>query len=85
MADLLQGEKQFHLQVTPDQVGKYVILPGDPGRVPRIAAYLDHAEQIASNREYTTFTGTLHGEKVSVVSTGIGGPSAAIAVEEQIK
>lgn len=46
MADLLQGEKQFHLQVTPDQVGKYVILPGDPGRVPRIAAYLDHAEQM---------------------------------------
>ena len=85
MADLLQGEKQFHLQVTPDQVGKYVILPGDPGRVPRIAAYLDHAEQIASNREYTTFTGTLHGEKVRVVSTGIGGPSAAIAVEELIK
>ena len=82
MADLLQGEKQFHLQVTPDQVGKYVILPGDPGRVPRIAAYLDHAEQIASNREYTTFTGTLHGEKVSVVSTGIGGPSASIAMEE---
>lgn len=85
MADLLQGEKQFHLQVTPEQIGKYVILPGDPGRVPRIAAYLDHAEQIASNREYNTFTGMLHGEKVSVVSTGIGGPSAAIAVEELIK
>ena len=85
MADLLQGEKQFHLQVTADQVGKYVILPGDPGRVPKIAAYLEQAEQIAYNREYNTYTGILNGEKVSVVSTGIGGPSAAIAVEELIK
>ena len=85
MADLLQGEKQFHLQVTPDQVGKYVILPGDPGRVPKIAAYLEQAEQIACNREYHTYTGILDGTKVSVVSTGIGGPSAAIAVEELVK
>mgnify|MGYP001088192669 CR=1 FL=1 len=85
MADLLQGEKQFHLQVTADQVGKYVILPGDPGRVPKIATYLEQAEQIAYNREYNTYTGILNGEKVSVVSTGIGGPSAAIAVEELIK
>lgn len=85
MADLLQGEKQFHLQVTADQIGKYVILPGDPGRVPKIAAYLENAAQIAYNREYNTYTGILNGEKVSVVSTGIGGPSAAIAVEELIK
>ncbi len=85
MADLLQGEKQFHLQVTADQVGKYVVLPGDPGRVPKIAAYLENAEQISYNREYNTYTGILNGEKVSVVSTGIGGPSAAIAVEELIK
>ncbi len=82
---LLQGDKQFHLQVTAEQIGKYVILPGDPGRVPKIAAYLEHAEQVASNREYNTYTGTLNSEKVSVVSTGIGGPSAAIAVEELIK
>lgn len=85
MADLLQGEKQFHLQVTEDQIGKYVILPGDPGRVPKIAAYLENAQSVACNREYNTYTGFLCGEKVSVVSTGIGGPSAAIAVEELVK
>ncbi len=82
---LLDENIQFHLKTTSDQVGKYVILPGDPGRVEKIAKYLDNAEFIASNREYTTYTGTLLGEKVSVVSTGIGGPSAAIAVEELIR
>ncbi|MBQ8410422.1 MAG: uridine phosphorylase [Ruminiclostridium sp.] len=82
---LLQENIQFHLKVTKDQVGKYVILPGDPGRVEKIAKYLDNAEFVASNREYTTYTGYLLGEKVSVVSTGIGGPSAAIAVEELIR
>ncbi|MGN0597839.1 MAG: nucleoside phosphorylase [Ruminiclostridium sp.] len=76
---------RFHLQVTSEQVGKYVILPGDPGRVPEIAKYLDNAVQIAENREFNTYTGTLLGEKVSVVSTGIGGPSAAIAMEELIR
>ena len=82
---LLDENIQFHLKTTADQVGKYVILPGDPGRVEKIAKYLDNAQFIASNREYTTYTGTLLGEKVSGVSTGIGGPSAAIAVEELIR
>lgn len=82
---LLDENIQFHLKTTAEQVGKYVILPGDPGRVEKIAKHLDNAEFIASNREYTTYTGTLLGEKVSVVSTGIGGPSAAIAVEELIR
>lgn len=82
---LLKEDIQFHLKVTSEQVGKYAILPGDPARVEKIARYLDNAEFIASNREYTTYTGTLMGEKVSVVSTGIGGPSAAIAVEELIR
>lgn len=82
---LLDENIQFHLKTTAEQVGKYVILPGDPGRVEKIAKYLDDAQFIASNREYTTYTGTLLGEKVSVVSTGIGGPSAAIAVEELIR
>ena len=82
---LLQENIQFHLKTTAEQVGKYVILPGDPGRVEKIAKHLDNAEFVASNREYTTYTGTLLGEKVSVVSTGIGGPSAAIAVEELIR
>lgn len=82
---LLQDDIQFHLRVTPEQVGKYVILPGDPGRVEKIAEHFDNAHFVASNREYTTWTGTLLGEKVSCVSTGIGGPSAAIAIEELIR
>lgn len=82
---LLQNDIQFHLRVTPEQVGKYVILPGDPGRVEKIAEHFDNAHFVASNREYTTWTGTLLGEKVSCVSTGIGGPSAAIAIEELIR
>lgn len=81
---LFASERQFHLAVKPEEVGKYVILPGDPGRVPKIAALLDNAVQMAQNREYNTYTGALCGEKVSVVSTGIGGPSAAIALEELV-
>ena len=73
---------KYHIECTADDIGKYCILPGDPGRCEKIAAYLDNAQFVTSNREYTTFTGYLLGEKVSVVSTGIGGPSAAIAVEE---
>lgn len=75
-------EQQFHIHCTSDDVGKYCILPGDPGRVPKIAALLDNAKQVAQNREYNVWTGTLLGEKVTVCSTGIGGPSAAIAMEE---
>lgn len=73
---------QFHIQCTPGQVGKYCILPGDPGRCQAIAQWFDHPAFVQQNREYTTYTGTLLGEPVSVVSTGIGGPSAAIAMEE---
>lgn len=79
-----QSDYQFHLHIRPGDVGKYVILPGDPGRCKRIAEYFDDPKLIASNREFTTYTGTLNGEKVSVCSTGIGGPSAAIAMEELI-
>jgi len=77
-------ELQYHIQMKKGDVGRYVFLPGDPGRCEKIAAYFDNPQQIAYNREYNTYTGTLLGEKVSVVSTGIGGPSAAIAVEELI-
>lgn len=76
--------KEFHIQTTPEIVGKYVILPGDPGRCEKIAKYFDHAEKVAQNREFVTYTGELDGEKVSVCSTGIGGPSASIAMEELI-
>ena len=75
-------EKQFHLHCVEGDVGRYCILPGDPGRCEKIAALFDDPVFISSNREYTIYTGTLLGEKVSVCSTGIGGPSAAIAMEE---
>ncbi len=77
-------EREFHLNLLPGDVGRYCILPGDPGRCEKIAAYLDDAKFVMSNREYTTWTGSLLGEKVSVVSTGIGGASASIAMEELI-
>lgn len=79
------GELQYHIQMEPGDVGRYVMLPGDPGRCQQIASYLEDARLIAYNREYKTYTGTLLGEKVSVMSTGIGGPSTAIAVEELVK
>ena len=74
----------FHLHIKKGDVGRYVLLPGDPARCEKIARYFDNPQFIAQNREYVTWTGTLLGEKVSVVSTGIGCPSAAIAVEEPI-
>ena len=73
---------QYHIQCTHGDVGGYCILPGDPGRCKSIAQYFDNPVHIKTNREYETWTGTLLGEKVSVVSTGIGGPSASIAMEE---
>lgn len=82
---LLNSDKQFHLCVNSEQVGKYVIMPGDPDRVPLIAKHLENAEHISTNREFNTYTGYLNNIKVSVVSTGIGGPSAAIAIEELVK
>lgn len=77
-------EREFHLNMVKGDVGRYCILPGDPGRCEKIAAYFDDPKQVMFNREYMTYTGMLLGEKVSVVSTGIGGPSASIAMEELI-
>ena len=74
--------KQYHTHTAQGDVGRYVLLPGDPGRVPLIAAHLEDAKHIATNREYVTYTGWLDGEKVSVTSTGIGCPSSAIAIED---
>ena len=74
--------KQFHIACTQGDIGRYCILPGDPGRVPAIAALFDDAKQIAYNREFNVWTGTLLGEKVTACSTGVGGPSASIAMEE---
>lgn len=80
-----EHELQFHIKCREGDVGRYCILPGDPGRSEIIAQYFDNPVKIQSNREYTTYTGTLLGEKVSVCSTGIGGPSAVIAMEELTK
>lgn len=74
--------KQYHIALEEKDSAKFCILPGDPGRVEKIAQYLDNPQFIASNREYTTWSGGLCGERVLVTSTGIGGPSAAIAMEE---
>ena len=75
-------DRQYHIQVARGEVGRYVILPGDPKRCAKIAQYFDDPVLVADNREYITYTGTVDGVKVSVTSTGIGGPSAAIALEE---
>lgn len=77
-------DKEFHIHTTSEDVGRYVILPGDPGRCEKIARHFENAEKVAENREFVTYTGQLEGVKVSVTSTGIGGPSAAIAMEELI-
>ena len=77
--------EQYHIGLKEGDAGKYVILPGDPKRCEKIAKYFDDAKLIADKREYTTYTGYLNGEKVSVTSTGIGGPSASIAIEELVK
>ncbi len=86
MVDYTEGSgKQYHTGVGPEDIGEYIIMPGDPKRCAKIAEHFDDAKLVADSREYTTYTGTLDGVKVSVTSTGIGGPSAAIAIEELSK
>ncbi|HEY9088491.1 MAG TPA: nucleoside phosphorylase [Anaerolineaceae bacterium] len=84
MARFSPDEVQHHINLKKGDVGRYVLLPGDPGRCQLIAQYFDNPQFITQKREYVTYTGTLLGEKVSVTSTGIGCPSTAIAVEELI-
>ena len=76
--------RQYHIQVAKGEVGRYVLLPGDPKRSAKIASYFDDARLVADSREFVTWTGTLDGVPVSVTSTGIGGPSASIAMEELV-
>lgn len=86
MVDYTEGSgKQYHTGVGSGDIGGYVILPGDPKRCKKIAEHFEHPVLIADSREYVTYTGTIDGVKVSVTSTGIGGPSAAIAIEELSK
>ena len=79
---MLDTGRQFHIHCVEGDVGKYVFLPGDPGRCEAIAGLFDDPHHVGMNREYNIYTGTLLGQKVSVCSTGIGGPSASIAMEE---
>ena len=86
MVDYTEGSgKQYHTGIGPEDIGEYVILPGDPKRCAKIAEHFDNPVLVADSREYVTYTGYLDGVKVSVTSTGIGGPSAAIAIEELAK
>ena len=80
--DMQDTGRQFHIHCVPGDVGRYCLLPGDPGRCEAIAQWFDQPVHVGMNREYNIYTGTLLGEKVSVCSTGIGGPSASIAMEE---
>lgn len=83
--EMLNANGEFyHIACKKGDVGRYVLLPGDPFRTDEIAKHLDNPVLVAHNREHKTWTGELNGVKVSVTSTGMGGPSAAIALEELI-
>ncbi len=75
-------DPRYHIKVNPEDVGKYVVIVGDRGRVPRVARYLKNAEEVGNNREYLTVTGEIRGDKVSVMSTGMGAPAVEIAMNE---
>ena len=83
----MNQEKMYHIGLSKEDIkgAKYALLPGDPGRVSKIATYLENAKEISVNREYTSYLGELEGEKVLIISTGMGGPSTAIAVEELVE
>ncbi|MGD1819328.1 MAG: nucleoside phosphorylase [Pleomorphochaeta sp.] len=78
------GKKQYHIRLSPGDVGEYVLLPGDPARSDIVSKYLDQPKLVGNNREHKSYTGYYKGVKVSVTSTGMGCPSAAIAAEELI-
>lgn len=80
-----QEGMQYHIGLRKGDAGRYVILPGDPKRCAKIAEYFEDAVLMADSREFVTYTGYLEGVKVSVTSTGIGGPSASIAMEELVR
>lgn len=77
--------RQYHIEVRPGDIPRYVLLPGDPGRVPKIASFWDEAEQVSGHREYVTYVGKYRGVDIAATSTGIGGPATAIAVEELLR
>lgn len=85
MSSITKNEVQYHIKVKKGDIGKYVILPGDPKRCELISRFFDNPVFVSDNREYMIYNGYLNGELVTVCSTGIGGPSAAIAMEELVK
>src|SRR6478752_10153382 len=76
------GERQYHIALGPGELAEYILLPGDPDRTARIAARLDSIELERRHREFASVTGTYRGERVSVVSTGIGTDNVEIVVAE---
>ena len=78
----MKGQRQYHIACAPGEVARYVLIPGDPERVPKIAGLWDRAKKVAYHREYQTYTGKVGGVPISSTSTGIGCPSLAIGVEE---
>ncbi len=77
-----KGKRQYHIACAPGEVARYVLLPGDPERVPKIARLWDKAKEVAHHREYRIYTGKVGGVPISSTSTGVGSPSLAIGVEE---
>ena len=82
---MMDNGKMYHIQISKGDIGRYVLLPGDPFRTDLIASYFDEPQLIAHNREHKTWIGKLDGVPVAVTSTGMGCPSAAICLEELIK
>ncbi len=80
-----EAGRQYHIGLKPGDVPRYVLLPGDPGRVPKIASFWDEARKISEHREYVTYVGKYMGVDIASTSTGIGGPAAAIAIEELLR
>ena len=82
---MMDNELMYHIRIKKGDIGRYVLLPGDPFRTDLIASYFDEPQLIANNREHKTWIGKLDGVPVAVTSTGMGCPSAAICLEELIK
>lgn len=76
------GERQYHIGLGPGELAEYILLPGDPDRTPKIAALLDDVEREHRHREFASATGTYKGQRLSIVSTGIGTDNVEITVAE---
>ena len=83
---MMESKKEYHIDVAPGEIPPLILLPGDPFRAKKIAdTYFENPKEIAHKREYWSFKGEYKGVPVAVCSTGIGCPSAAIAIEELIR